>query len=143
MRLKSFAVFLHLAGTLRLVIGAVVFNWPDPFLDTLDRLLYEQSDVATFAETGVARDNSTFAAQWLRLAYHDMATHNNTSGTGGLDASIQFEFTRPQNFDKKLVSLYKPKQARKLAKTRQGHKLASQVQKMTRSTVQLREVTHF
>ncbi|KAJ6479014.1 heme peroxidase [Mycena sanguinolenta] len=97
MRLNSLAVFVHLAGTLQLAIGAVVFNWPDPFLDTLDQLLYEASDVAGFADGCNARDNSTIAAQWLRLAYHDMATHNGTTGTGGLDASIQFEFTRPQD----------------------------------------------
>jgi hypothetical protein len=29
-------------------------------------------------------------------AYHDMATHDIESGTGGLDASIAFELDRPQ-----------------------------------------------
>ena len=29
-------------------------------------------------------------------AYHDMATHNVEDGTGGLDASIQFEQDRPE-----------------------------------------------
>ena len=29
-------------------------------------------------------------------AYHDMATHNSTAGTGGLDASIQFELDRDE-----------------------------------------------
>ncbi len=28
---------------------------------------------------------------WLRVAYHDMATHNVTDGTGGIDGSIVFE----------------------------------------------------
>ncbi len=29
-------------------------------------------------------------------AYHDVATHNVTDGTGGLDASIYYEFNRPE-----------------------------------------------
>ncbi|KAF8129451.1 heme peroxidase [Mycena galopus ATCC 62051] len=39
------------------------------------------------------------AADWIRTAYHDMATHNSTDGTGGLDASIRFaeEQARPEN----------------------------------------------
>ncbi|KAJ7613376.1 heme peroxidase, partial [Roridomyces roridus] len=38
------------------------------------------------------------AADWIRTAYHDMATHNVTDGTGGLDASIRFteEKSRPE-----------------------------------------------
>lgn len=34
----------------------------------------------------------------LRLAYHDAATHSMTDGTGGANASIQFELDRPENF---------------------------------------------
>ncbi|KAJ7775712.1 heme peroxidase [Mycena maculata] len=37
------------------------------------------------------------AAEWLRTAYHDMATHNSETGLGGLDASIGFETFRPEN----------------------------------------------
>ncbi|KAF7351709.1 Peroxidase [Mycena sanguinolenta] len=39
------------------------------------------------------------AADWIRTAYHDMATHNSTDGTGGLDASIRFgvEQARPED----------------------------------------------
>ncbi|KAJ7302645.1 heme peroxidase [Mycena albidolilacea] len=37
------------------------------------------------------------ASEWLRLAYHDMATYNIETGLGGLDASIGFETTRAQN----------------------------------------------
>ncbi|KAJ6483288.1 heme peroxidase [Mycena sanguinolenta] len=88
---------LYVASTLHLVVGAAVFNWPDPFLDNLDSQLYEISSVSVTAVECNTRDNSTVAAQWLRLAYHDMATHNSTTGTGGMDASIQFEFTRAQD----------------------------------------------
>ncbi|KAJ6483320.1 heme peroxidase [Mycena sanguinolenta] len=91
-------LIFHLVSTLKLVVGAVVFNWPDPMLDGLDDQLYRPiNPVSLFALNCTARDNSTIAAQWLRLAYHDMATHNSTTGTGGMDASIQFEFSRAQD----------------------------------------------
>lgn len=37
------------------------------------------------------------AAEWVRTAYHDMATHDAAAGTGGLDASIMFELDRAEN----------------------------------------------
>ncbi|KAI9148713.1 WSC domain-containing protein [Paramyrothecium foliicola] len=37
------------------------------------------------------------AAEWIRTAFHDMATHDAEMGTGGLDASIFFELDRPEN----------------------------------------------
>ena len=36
------------------------------------------------------------AANWVRTAYHDMATHNVDTGEGGLDASIYFELDRAE-----------------------------------------------
>ncbi|UKZ50471.1 hypothetical protein TrVGV298_004734 [Trichoderma virens] len=39
----------------------------------------------------------SFGAEWIRNAYHDMATADVFSGTGGLDASIVFEMDRPEN----------------------------------------------
>ncbi|KAJ7476877.1 L-ascorbate oxidase [Mycena galericulata] len=36
-------------------------------------------------------------AEWLRTAYHDMATHDVATGLGGLDGSIGFETNRPEN----------------------------------------------
>ncbi|KAJ7466521.1 heme peroxidase [Mycena latifolia] len=99
MRHHPLGDFLRLASTVHLVLGAAVFNWPDPLLDTLDDQLYRPgfSPASTFALNCGPRDNSTIAAQWLRLAYHDMATHNSTTGTGGMDASIVFEFNRSQD----------------------------------------------
>ncbi|KAF7378519.1 Peroxidase [Mycena sanguinolenta] len=40
-----------------------------------------------------------FTPHWIRTAYHDMATHDITDGTGGMDASIRFaeEQARPEN----------------------------------------------
>lgn len=37
------------------------------------------------------------AAEWVRTAFHDAATHDAASRSGGLDASIQFELDRPEN----------------------------------------------
>jgi hypothetical protein len=34
----------------------------------------------------------------LRLAYHDAGTFSKKAGDGGLNASIQFELDRPENF---------------------------------------------
>lgn len=37
------------------------------------------------------------AAEWIRTAYHDVATADASAGTGGLDASIMFEVDRAEN----------------------------------------------
>jgi hypothetical protein len=37
------------------------------------------------------------AAEWVRTAFHDSVTHDATTKTGGLDASIQYELDRPEN----------------------------------------------
>lgn len=48
----------------------------------------------SFSSAGTARQT---AAEWIRTAYHDMATHDVATGTGGLDASILFETDREEN----------------------------------------------
>ncbi|KAF7343034.1 Peroxidase [Mycena venus] len=92
---------------------AHAYLWPSPMLDELESLLYEITpgttgiasfiqpcDTFSFASTGssgtTGRSN---AADWIRTAYHDMATHNIADGTGGLDASIRFaeEQARAEN----------------------------------------------
>ncbi|KAF7342734.1 Peroxidase [Mycena sanguinolenta] len=100
MRRRSWGLIcLASAVHLALADSAAVFNWPDPLLDSLDDTLYRQAFalVSLLATDCAPRDDTTVAAQWLRLAYHDTATHNSTTGTGGLDASIAFEFTRSQD----------------------------------------------
>ncbi|KAG6860595.1 hypothetical protein C0995_009485 [Termitomyces sp. Mi166 len=42
--------------------------------------------------------NASIAAEWLRFAFHDMATHDASNGSGGLDGSIVYELDRPENF---------------------------------------------
>ncbi|KAM5354777.1 hypothetical protein ACJ41O_001423 [Fusarium nematophilum] len=39
----------------------------------------------------------TNSAEWIRTAFHDIATHDAKAGTGGLDASIFWELDRPEN----------------------------------------------
>ncbi|KAF5383933.1 hypothetical protein D9757_007401 [Collybiopsis confluens] len=72
------------------------FTWPNAQLNYADKQLYE-GGLSVVAQGCPSRDNSTIPAQWLRIAYHDMSTHNVDDGTGGLDASIQYELDRPQN----------------------------------------------
>ncbi|KJA22076.1 hypothetical protein HYPSUDRAFT_122627, partial [Hypholoma sublateritium FD-334 SS-4] len=81
------------------------YQWPSPQYDALELTLYEgesptgqiPADVTGGCQSRVSQDGPPVAAEWLRLAYHDMATHNATDGTGGLDASMFYEFSRPEN----------------------------------------------
>ncbi|KAL0067948.1 hypothetical protein AAF712_005117 [Marasmius tenuissimus] len=85
----------------RLASGAVTSNpkWPYGWLLYQEEyLLYESLEVQSGFTNGCPRRFlTTTAAQWIRLAYHDMSTHNVEDGTGGLDASIRFELDRPEN----------------------------------------------
>ncbi|PVI03969.1 heme peroxidase [Periconia macrospinosa] len=47
-----------------------------------------------FGQSEPGRQNT---AEWIRTAYHDMATADVEAGTGGLDASIMFETERGEN----------------------------------------------
>ncbi|KAJ7354168.1 heme peroxidase [Mycena albidolilacea] len=40
---------------------------------------------------------SAIAAEWVRVAYHDMANADVEAGIGGIDMSIAFELDRPEN----------------------------------------------
>ncbi|KAJ7834599.1 L-ascorbate oxidase [Mycena leptocephala] len=84
------------------------YHWPSPLVDQVEGLLYEgrgqgnpddsildfvgkiaQCQSGTFGESG--------AAEWIRFAYHDAATHNADDGTGGLDNSLLLELDREEN----------------------------------------------
>ncbi|KAF8180920.1 heme peroxidase, partial [Mycena galopus ATCC 62051] len=79
--------------------SAAVFNWPDPLLDNIDDQLHVDrfTTLNSLPLHCATRDGTTVAAQWLRIAFHDFATHDIKTGKGGLDASIIFELDRPQN----------------------------------------------
>ncbi|KAJ3720911.1 heme peroxidase [Lentinula raphanica] len=72
------------------------FQWPNYPLAYAEKQLYE-GVLDILVQNCPPRDNTTIPAQWLRIAYHDMSTHNVDDGTGGLDSSIQYELDRPQN----------------------------------------------
>ncbi|KAJ7032715.1 heme peroxidase [Mycena alexandri] len=95
-----------------LVCGMVsvnaVYIWPSPQLDALEALRWDQSRNGVtnlvqpcndFVSAGGAHSGRSNAADWIRTAFHDMATYNKTSGTGGMDASIRFaeEQARPED----------------------------------------------
>ncbi|KAJ7239707.1 heme peroxidase [Mycena rebaudengoi] len=84
------------------------YIWPSPQLDALEALRFEQSfaaflqpcDLFSFNSGGDAsRSGRSNAADWIRTAYHDMATHIVADGTGGMDGSIRFaeEQARPED----------------------------------------------
>ncbi|EEB91335.1 hypothetical protein MPER_10319 [Moniliophthora perniciosa FA553] len=92
----------HLAKT---VFGSIIlhglaaraYHWPDPQVEYADKVLFGDSFLSAIAADCAPRDETTIAAQWVRIAYHDMATHNVDDGTGGLDSSIAYERDRPEN----------------------------------------------
>ncbi|TCD65073.1 hypothetical protein EIP91_003275 [Steccherinum ochraceum] len=90
------------------VPSAQAYTWPNPLMEELDSQVYDRSDYnARKLPTGMRPSCGSFVfgeatgranvGDWLRVAYHDMATHNKTDGTGGLDASIRFEESRDEN----------------------------------------------
>ncbi|KAE9405955.1 heme peroxidase [Gymnopus androsaceus JB14] len=91
--LRLLAVSSTLAGYAQ---SLSTFQWPNPLLSYADNQLYE-GNLDILVDGCPGRDNTTIAAQWLRIAYHDMSTHDVDDGTGGLDASIMYELDRPQN----------------------------------------------
>ncbi|KAJ7280746.1 heme peroxidase [Mycena rebaudengoi] len=99
---------LTLLALLATVNGYV---WPSPKLDALETRRWDQDDQINIMASFVLpcdfflfseefpNSGRSNAADWIRTAYHDMATHDVEDGTGGLDASIRFkeEQARPEN----------------------------------------------
>ncbi|PSK50303.1 hypothetical protein B9Z65_247 [Elsinoe australis] len=96
------AIFARLA---LLGSASAAYVWPS-FTDSMDDLLYLQSgyirngalsdQVATCA-FGAGQPGIQKSAEWLRTAFHDAATHDSATKTGGLDGSIQYELERREN----------------------------------------------
>ncbi|KAJ7263439.1 putative L-ascorbate oxidase [Mycena rebaudengoi] len=93
------------------IATASAYVWPSPKLDALEAFRWEQSSTGlglfvrpckAFGKDALAgrgRSGRANVPDWIRTAYHDMATHNVADGTCGLDASIRFpeEQSRPEN----------------------------------------------
>ncbi|KAF7345939.1 Peroxidase [Mycena venus] len=98
-----------LTVALLICLGTVsAYVWPSPQLDALESLRWDQAidGFATFVDPcdqfafdGNGNSGRSNTADWIRTAYHDMATYNVADGTGGMDASIRFseEQARPEN----------------------------------------------
>ncbi|CAK5272903.1 unnamed protein product [Mycena citricolor] len=95
-----------LLSTLALTRAAAAagYQWPSPQYDALEDFLYEGgrpdgSSLGALVSPCRLRGatNTTVAAEWVRLVYHDAATHQIADGSGGLDGSIFFETDRTEN----------------------------------------------
>lgn len=60
------------------------------------RKTHTETEVMT-CEFGANQPGIQKAAEWVRTAFHDTVTHDASTKTGGLDASIQYELDRPEN----------------------------------------------
>ncbi|KAJ7835314.1 heme peroxidase [Mycena leptocephala] len=95
--------------TYLLIVSA--YKWPSPQLDALEAVRFDQNghnagQIAGFVQPcskfflgGIERTGRSNVGDWLRTAFHEMATYNISDGTGGMDASIRFaeEQVRPEN----------------------------------------------
>lgn len=80
-------------------------TWPSP-TDDLEELMFQSTgyrtrnfaDLVTPCSKSPNMPGRMNAAEWMRTAFHDMATHDiYQGGMGGLDASLMFELGRSQN----------------------------------------------
>lgn len=90
---------------------ARAYVWPNKMLDDLEGFRWNQIgyhsspfvegeiNPCDFYFVGPNYGGRSNVADWIRVAYHDMATHNVVDGTGGLDGSIHLreEQDRPEN----------------------------------------------
>ncbi|KAG7087907.1 hypothetical protein E1B28_011955 [Marasmius oreades] len=95
--MRYFLTPLALASSAAVMAQAKMFHWPNRQMEMLDTVFFEQTAFQTPVSKCVVRDNSTVAAQWVRMAFHDIATHNIDDGTGGMDSSVFFELDRGEN----------------------------------------------
>lgn len=73
-------------------------TWPSP-IDDLEEIMFQQRIFKSrnFADTISPCSNEAsgpgrqVAAEWLRVAFHDMATADVSTGKGGLDGSLQYQ----------------------------------------------------
>ncbi|PPQ63257.1 hypothetical protein CVT24_006782 [Panaeolus cyanescens] len=102
---RSTIIVLYSLSLLSLLTPTYAYKWPSPQYDTLEELLYmgrrsDGSSLASLVHPCRKRTGTlgSIPAEWLRFAFHDMATHNVDDGTGGMDGSIVYELGRSENF---------------------------------------------
>ena len=95
-RLKIPLLF-GLAAALSQLVAS--YTWPDERIDLLEEYMFEPDALGTTPSSPAFGkfDCRILGAEWLRTAYHDMATADVDAGTGGLDASIGLETSRSEN----------------------------------------------
>ncbi|KAG8167677.1 hypothetical protein KVR01_003366 [Diaporthe batatas] len=91
---------LSRAVTTALMLSAALADptWPSP-IDDLEEIMFQQRIFKSrnFADTISPCSNEAsgpgrqVAAEWLRVAFHDMATADVRTGKGGLDGSLQYQ----------------------------------------------------
>ncbi|KAJ7238586.1 heme peroxidase [Mycena haematopus] len=78
---------------------AAAYTWPNLAYDYVEEFLWLEltgfADIPTVCTSSPDGTTPSIQAQWLRTAYHDMATAN--AGVGGLDGSLFFELDRAEN----------------------------------------------
>ncbi|KAK1825637.1 heme peroxidase [Podospora conica] len=89
-----------LAALLSLAVGAAQADptWPAA-TDEMEEIVFQLqgfrgrlfNDIITPCSNDAAGPGRVTASEWLRTAFHDMATANKYFQTGGIDASLQFE----------------------------------------------------
>ncbi|KAK0719759.1 hypothetical protein B0H67DRAFT_599414 [Lasiosphaeris hirsuta] len=94
------------AGLLSLVagVGRADPTWPAA-TDEMEEIVFQLqgfkgrlfNDMINPCSAETAGPGRVSASEWLRIAFHDMSTANRYVGTGGLDASIQFELSNGEN----------------------------------------------
>ena len=82
---------------LLLLATSNAYTWPNPKIDPIEDLYVGPTFAISCDSTFPGPPGIQTAAEWLRTAYHDMATANVVNGTGGIDTSIAFETNRPEN----------------------------------------------
>ncbi|KAJ1337165.1 Peroxidase [Microdochium nivale] len=93
-----------ITSTVAMTIGAAAYVWPGQY-DMVEDLYSLQAgairegfiDAVLPCSFGTGQRGVQNAAEWLRVAYHDMATADVAAGTGGIDASIRYETARDEN----------------------------------------------
>ncbi|KAF1925516.1 heme peroxidase [Didymella exigua CBS 183.55] len=102
--MKVSALAVAQVGLLNVLPATAEYVWPSKH-DAMEDLLVLQGgyiregfiDGITPCTRNPSAPGRQTAAEWIRTAFHDMATFDNATGVGGLDASIQFETGRAEN----------------------------------------------